>query len=393
MKEKKIDLNLFAIILSAAGAALSALLTIEYFGGASGVVHALCGAENSCHTVSQSDFSAIRNFPVLGDIPIAVFGFTFYGFLAYIFYLARSTESQQAKGIYRDISFYLISLGLVVDIGLLGISVFVIGAVCNLCASTYAVTLFLFLISLYLKRYITEEDVEQEIENVSLNRWNYTLVILFLFTIGMTLGRLSAGGSNTASVFDEFDKSPKLGIETAGAPVLGDPNAPVTIVKFADFNCGHCMKASKVLRVLLSSYKGIVRVVYKNFPLDGSCNQYVERKQPGASSCVAALGAICADRQGKFKNVYAALYDNNEKGIMHSTASVIEVAANAGVNMDKFRKCMSSPDASKQLDFEIEQAMKLKINSTPSMFVNDKALPPGAHDYEFMQSVVNHIMK
>lgn len=84
--------NKISIILSALGLILSFLLIQKYYGDPSSVGETLCNAlseTGSCDKVSESAYSAIRNVPGLGDLPIALFGFVFYGFVGFLFVLSE----------------------------------------------------------------------------------------------------------------------------------------------------------------------------------------------------------------------------------------------------------------------------------------------------------------
>lgn len=72
--------NKISIILSVLGLIFSFLLIQKYYGDPSSVGETLCNAlseSGSCDKVSESAYSAIRNVPGLGDLPIALFGFVF----------------------------------------------------------------------------------------------------------------------------------------------------------------------------------------------------------------------------------------------------------------------------------------------------------------------------
>jgi len=403
MKKWKIDLNILGIILASLGAILSAILIFEYYGSLSDAFHSLCHTSggDGCKAVAESEYSGFKNVPFFGEIPVALIGFTFYGFTGYLFYLSLAS-ARKIEGIYHDLIFTVISMAVVADLVLLYVSVYKIGTICNLCLSTYGVTLFLFLIAIYQKRISSTREIEEDVENIATNKWNYAIAATSFFVIGLMLGKVANGSSSLAStnkndqiaqLVMEFNKSPSMNIDLQNAPVVGDKNSPITIVKFHDYNCGHCMHTSKILNVIASSYTGIVKIAYKNFPLDGNCNRLVERKQPGASSCVAASASICADAQGKFKQVYEALFEDNEKGIMHTPATVIAIARNTGLDVAKFNQCMSSPRTADIISKDVNEGERLKIDSTPTLFVNDKKLVGGTPDVDYLKAIIDHLMK
>jgi protein-disulfide isomerase len=119
----------------------------------------------------------------------------------------------------------------------------------------------------------------------------------------------------------------------------------------------------------------------------------VTRKSPDGSSCVAAGASICASAQNKFKNVYEELYNDNERGIRHSTISVLEIAKKNNLNLQAFNACMSSKEVSDSIAKDVEEAEKLEIKSTPSLFINNKAIDPGTPDPIFLRALLTHLTK
>ncbi|PJZ61143.1 thioredoxin domain-containing protein [Leptospira adleri] len=397
--------NKISIILSAMGLILSFLLIQKYYGDPSSVGEALCNAiseSGSCDKVSESSFSAIRNVPGLGDLPTALFGFIFYGFVGFLFVLSE-IKKETAESNLR-LAFYVLILGLVADVGLFIISVGVIKALCGLCAATYVVTIALLAVNFPGFKAISDKSVSAVTGSLNGNFLNLLIVVLSFFVLGLYGGRISTGGARLISgaasgekpipvLLKEFESTPAVQIDLKDTPIVGDPNAPITIVKYADFNCGHCMHTSKILKSFLSEYDGIIKVAYKNFPLDGNCNRLVGRKSPEASSCVAASAALCANQQNKFYPIYTGLYEDNETGVMHTVATVSRIAEKNGIKMDQFRSCMSSPKIRDQINREVDEAEKLKINSTPTLFINNKPLPKsGTPDVDFLRQLINQLI-
>ncbi|TGK28102.1 protein-disulfide isomerase [Leptospira gomenensis] len=401
---KQSSKNKISVVLSALGLILSFLLIQKYYGDPGSVGEALCNTlsePGSCDKVSESSFSAIRNVPALGDIPIALFGFVFYGFVGFLFVLSE-IKKETADSNLR-IAFYVLLLGLIVDGGLFAISVGVIQALCGLCAATYVITIALLAVNFSGFKSLSDKSIPAVSASLNGQYLNLLIVVLSFFVVGLYGGRISTGGSRlvsggfgektAAQLIQEFEKTPTVRIDLKDVPVVGDPNAPITIVKYADFNCGHCMHTSKILKSFLSEYNGIIKVAYKNFPLDGNCNRLVGRKSPEASSCVAASAALCANQQNKFYPVYTGLYDDNEAGVMHTAATVIRLAERNGLNMDQFRSCMSSTKVRDQISREVEEAEVLKINSTPTLFINGKPLPKsGTPDVDFLRQLINQLI-
>ena len=152
----------------------------------------------------------------------------------------------------------------------------------------------------------------------------------------------------------------------ANAPVLGDPKAPITIVEYSDFECPVCRSLHDALRGLLPNYP-LVKVIFKDFPL--------EALHPWART--AAIAGRCAYQQDPkaFWKMYDLIYDNQDI-ISASNAwdKMLDYAGRSGLNVDTFKSCMSSPQASAEVDASIANGKELDVRSTPTLFVNGRRI-------------------
>jgi protein-disulfide isomerase len=167
-------------------------------------------------------------------------------------------------------------------------------------------------------------------------------------------------------------------IQTAGAPVFGDPKAPITIVEFSDFECPVCRNLHDAIRGLLPNYPQ-VKVIFKDFPIDTI--------HPWART--AALAGRCAYQQDPkaFWKLYDLIYDTQEI-ISASNAydKMIEYAGRWGLNTDNFKSCLISPQAAAEVDASLENGKLLDVRSTPTLFVNGRRLV-GADPHALQQYI------
>jgi protein-disulfide isomerase len=163
-----------------------------------------------------------------------------------------------------------------------------------------------------------------------------------------------------------------------GAPVLGDPNAPITIVEYSDFECPVCRNLHDALRGLLPNYPQ-VKVLFKDYP--------IEQIHPWART--AALAGRCAYHQDPkaFWKVYDFIYDGQDV-ISASNAydKMIDFAGRAGLNTDAFKSCMASSQAASEVDANIANANQLEVRSTPTLFINGRRLV-GADPHALQQYI------
>src|SRR3989338_1958702 len=115
-------------------------------------------------------------------------------------------------------------------------------------------------------------------------------------------------------------------------PMLGDPNAPVTIVEFADFQCPFCRKFFETAeKEIIERYvkTGKARLIYRDFPLTSIHNMAQK----------SAEAAECADEQGKFWPYHDLLYQRQGELDINN----LKVwARELGLNGQHFDACLDS---------------------------------------------------
>ena len=143
-----------------------------------------------------------------------------------------------------------------------------------------------------------------------------------------------------------------------GGFVLGDPNAPVTIVAFEDFLCGHCQSYKVHVEKLISEYvaKGLARFEYRFTPV----------VSPSYSPLTAKL-AECSEtlRPGSFWNAHDALFEIASARQFSDNSSRI-FAEKMEMSYAELLEC--TRDAN-QVDKDSQLANQLGVTGTPSVFV------------------------
>ena len=153
-------------------------------------------------------------------------------------------------------------------------------------------------------------------------------------------------------------------IDLKNVPSTGNPNAPVTIVEFADFECPVCRQLHDALRSLLPNYPQ-VRLVFKDYP--------IEQIHPWART--AALAGRCAYQQDPkaFWKVYDSLYDNQDViSAENAWSKMADYAEDAGLDQAAFKACLASPQAAAAVDASLANGKLLEVSSTPTVFVNGR---------------------
>ena len=140
----------------------------------------------------------------------------------------------------------------------------------------------------------------------------------------------------------------------------------VTVVEFLDFECEVCGAAYPYVEQLREDYAGKITYVVRYFPLPGHFN-----------AMNAAVAAEAAARQGKFEDMYHALFQSQsqwgEAG--DSRADLFRsFAEEIGLDMEAYDRDVADPETTARVRSDFDDARALGLSSTPTFFVNDRQL-------------------
>lgn len=143
---------------------------------------------------------------------------------------------------------------------------------------------------------------------------------------------------------------------------LGDPNAPVTVVEYADFQCPFCGRLfTAVEPTLRSQYinTGKVRFVYRDYAF------------LGPESTRAAEAALCANEQGKFWDYHDYLFSHQagENQGAFSDPNLEKFAATLGLNTTAFNQCFESGKYASAITDSTQGGTQAGVTGTPKGFI------------------------
>src|SRR5438552_3127081 len=161
--------------------------------------------------------------------------------------------------------------------------------------------------------------------------------------------------------------------------IRGNPDAPVTLEEFADFQCPPCSSFAAFGEELLKEYDSRLRIVFRNFPL--SAHEHARE---------AALAAEAAGFQGKFWEMYDVLY--REQVFWTYAPNVRELfesyAGTIGLDLDQFRKDMDGEKAKERVDSDHALGDSLGVKVTPALFINNEPLDPKDKSPEGLRAAI-----
>ena len=162
-----------------------------------------------------------------------------------------------------------------------------------------------------------------------------------------------------------------------GDPSLGPKEAPVTIVEFADYECGACVEQQRLLKRIRSEYKDKVRLIWKDYPV----------ADRNSDSFRAARAARCAGRQNVFWGYNQRLYERgiSKKGV--NEGFFVDIAREMELDIPSFKECYGSEEVDQGIINNIKEANALQISGIPFVYVNDQQIMGGV-TYEELKRLV-----
>jgi protein-disulfide isomerase/uncharacterized membrane protein len=373
MKQTKLATPKFYLlsILSAFGAAVSIWQTHEYFmtRGGMGAFHSFCniGQTFDCTAVEMSKYSEF-----IGGYPLA--GFAIAGYILILILALMGAGSESFQKTAKPYLVFFSSICVLFSLGYAAIMIAVIGKLCILCLTIDAINIALLVVALKLpSAEPTPEGIRiPHIIGVGVA----SLFIAFLFARGMD-PQAEMKAEDLRDLVDSVINTPSVPVEIpANSPMIGDPNAKVTIVKYSDYECPACKMAATAIHPLFKRYPSGVKFVFVNYPLDQACNPDIPRKMH-EFACEAAEVAICGAAQGKFIETYETLFDRQKDFAAGKVADLLSDIP--GIDMTKLKECTKLPSTGEKLRSDIAAGGKTKMNiqATPTFFVNGRKLESG----------------
>jgi len=167
---------------------------------------------------------------------------------------------------------------------------------------------------------------------------------------------------------------------TESMHIRGNPDAPVTLEEFGDFQCPPCSSFAGFIEELLKQYDSRLRIVFRNFPLPA--HEHARE---------AALAAEAAGMQGRFWEMHDVLY--REQAVWSKAPNTRELfesyAGTIGLNLDQFRKDMDSEKAKERVDSDHALGDSLGVKFTPTLYINNQPVEPKDKNPEGVRAAIN----
>jgi len=204
------------------------------------------------------------------------------------------------------------------------------------------------------------------------------------------IGGISFVAMNPDSLTVDNSKT-SLSLDTQnGSPVLGSPDAPVTIVEFGDYQCPFCQRWNTNTKP----------PIVDNFIETGKAKLvFVDLAIIGPDSQKAHAGSYCADEQGLYWEYHDFLYANQgheNSGWVNSNNLKSLVSGIDGLDTDSFAQCLDSGKYEQRVKDNTNIAKKAGARSTPSFIIigptGDSVPIKGAQPYDVFQQAIENML-
>jgi protein-disulfide isomerase len=182
------------------------------------------------------------------------------------------------------------------------------------------------------------------------------------------------------TVYLEEPPLPFSKVSVGDSPVLGPPNAAVTIVEFSDYLCPACRKAHDTAKKIREMYAGKIRWVFKDYPLE---------RHEGAKKLAEAARCVGEQSKRKFWDFQDRLFASREKPDL---GKLKEYTQQLGLDVDRFTQCFESGKYLAKVEQDIKAARESGVRATPTFIINGR-LKPGMLPFEDFKQIIDQDLK
>lgn len=340
-------------------------------------------------SVIDCDAAHASSYAMLLGVPVAFWGLLFYVvaglLLAYAATAGDRSRAASAAAAALVLSVFAVGYSLVKAFHLFDLRV-----VCLVCLGMYAANIGILVASAWTLRAsasklpgflgtyaksLTGDTAAQQRQGFAPRPLVYAGLTLGVFALGFLAMRnhIASETNITPEFLDQevalhFRQQPDQLVLPDDAPVKGNPDGPVQIVEFSDFQCPACKVASGFLRALVYEFDDEVAFSYMHYPLDTSVNDSLARQiHPLAGP--AAKAAVCADAQGEFWAYHDGLFEGQER---LSPTMMERLARNIGLDQSAFASCLADPATTAKVRADVAYGNRIDVRRTPTVLINGR---------------------
>jgi uncharacterized membrane protein len=247
----------------------------------------------------------------------------------------------------------LAALATLASLVVLGIELFVIGAVCLLCEGVHLVAVALLVVAWRERAHTADSYANRD-----------SLLLVFAPALGALVALAIFLKPYWAAFSWKGDLPFAEGKTERGDPWIGAEQPSLVVEEYTDYSCPHCKAASAQMLREVAAHPGKLRVVRRQYPRM-PC-------PPGkASACQLARVAYCAQEQGKFWHADRWLFEHATG--RHEVDPAV-AARDIGLDERRLKECVTRADIYERAEIDSKEARKKRIVGTPAYIAEQKVL-------------------
>lgn len=208
--------------------------------------------------------------------------------------------------------------------------------------------------------------------------WFLAIIVILGAIFGMT--KLAANSRQNGDT--TFTASAALALNVADN-IKGNEASQIALIEYSDFQCPACGSYQPLLKKLTQDFGDRIKFAYRHFPLP----QHKNAK-------LAATVAEAAGKQGKFWEMHDIIFENQQEWAEETNAGgfFIKYAQELNLDLEKFKNDLASEEIKNKIENDYNGGVKIKVNSTPSFFLNGKKIF-NPSSYEEFESLIKQSLQ
>jgi protein-disulfide isomerase len=181
-----------------------------------------------------------------------------------------------------------------------------------------------------------------------------------------------------------------VNISADNDPIIGNPDAPITIIEFSDFQCPFCARFyTQTLPLIHEEYieTGKVKLVFRDFP--------IQSIHPNA--VVASVASECANEQSKFKDMHDMLFEKQNEWNRQETVDALSLfsqyATQIQLQQETFDSCLTSGKYMDEISKDLKDGKDYGVSGTPGFFVGNEQIGyveiKGAQPFDSFKKIID----
>jgi protein-disulfide isomerase len=216
--------------------------------------------------------------------------------------------------------------------------------------------------------------------------------VIIAITLGLIVG-VGVWLFNSSSPAPQAVATPAADSSPAASPANGTASPAATptpevvkkdvvlVEEYGDYQCPPCGGLHPILKTLKNEFGGRMQLTFYHFPLS----------QIHKNAVPAAMTSVAAALQGRFADMHNLLYDTQKvwSEVDDFSPIAMDYARQIGLDIERFKRDVNSPTVRAQIASDMQRGQSLKVDSTPTLFLNGVQLPNEKYTLEDLRKEMN----